>query len=803
MLSKLTLKRDYKSNNNNTHYHMKRALKIGGITIGSILLLIILIMIIGPIIARSYIQNNSKELLGRIVLIDDIDLNLFTTTISVDGLTIKESNNVDDFVKLGNLEVSASIFDLLSSTVNVGKLHINQLELSVWQDSTHFNFDDMVAHFSGGDTLEVKEIVNEVVDATEEVQQSKWIVNLHNIEINESRIKYADHLVGSQFDLSNINLAIPDLYLGDQESAGGIDLNFDGGGHLITDLKFDMETSDFDFAIFLENFKLDSTLPYLKPVVRAGDLQGNLTSDIHLTGNLNHIIQTSVSGTVDITDFALADSTMNQVVTIDRSLVDIAHVNLDSLYIHLNKVLLRGAHTNAVIEEDSTINLLNMMVLVGQHYQDPDSVALNPTPKRPPHFVVDEIDFDSLSLDFTDWSLTIPFNYSITNASIKGMNFTTEKKRNELKVKANVGSTGSMICNLIMNIPELPDMNLAVKVTNVDLAEFSPYMSQITGFSVIKGNMSIQNQNIIKGDHIESLNDIDIYKCEVEKNDAIENPDMKVPLKLALYVLKDKKDHIKLDLPVSGNIEDPEFSYSKIIFGTLKNLLVKVATTPFAAIGRAFKSNKNDLSKLTFDGSVPSLNNEQYQKLNDIFDMLMQKQELKLMLTQTINYKEDIKKQAIFNLKKDCYFAQHEEKDYNQPDMFDLREITNMSNKDEKLIAYATLKGKSSDDIEDVALERYASQSEQEIINMAKRRAETVSKYLIERKGLDANRFEIVTPEYDNSIEYQDDDYFAVHAIIGEDDIDFINEAEEDAAAEMDSLELLNMQAEYQASLDK
>lgn len=754
------------------------------IVAGVVLILMLLIMIFAPIIARSYIQNNGKELIGRTIQIDDIDYNPFTTMVSVEGLVIKEANDTADFIRLGEITVSSSLLGMLSSTIDVSQFHINQLEVSVSQDSTRFNFDDIVAHFAApGDTIELKEIADGVVDATEEVQKSSWIVNLHDIQINDSRIIYADQQIGSKFDIKNINLAIPDLCLGGQESEGGIDLNFEGGGHLLTDLKIDMESSDFDFALLLEDFNLNSTLPYLKPVVRAGDLQGNLNSDIHLKGNLNHLTQTIISGTVDINDFELADSLKNKVVTFRRSLVDMAHVNFDSLNINLNRVLLRGVHTNAVVEPDSSINLLNMMVLLGKDFDaDLDSAqraelqAINDaTPKRPPHFYVSEIDLDSMSLTFIDNSLQRPFRYNITNASVKGHKFTTEK-RNELRVKANVGETGNLICALQLDIPKLPDVNLSVKVTNVDLSEFSPYTSQITGFNIIKGNMSIQNQDIIKNEHLESLNVIDIYKCEVEKDHSIEKPDMKVPLKLALAVLRDKNDHIKLDLPVNGNLYDPDFSYGKVIWGTLKNLLVKVATSPFSALGKAFKSKKDDLSRIEFDGSELELDNTQYERLNAVADQLMQKPELKLMLVQNINYPEAIKKQAIHDLKKACYFASHEDKDINEPDMFDRKAIRTMSDKDDQLVAYATLLGGKGKKVPDIAMERYEQEATRQVTEKAAKRADAIKTYLSERKRLHADRFSIITPEYDRSVEYNGADYFAIHAIIGEEDMEFIEE---------------------------
>ena len=57
-------------------------------------------------------------------------------------------------------------------------------------------------------------------------------------------------------------------------------------------------------------------------------------------------------------------------------------------------------------------------------------------------------------------------------------------------------------------------------------------------------------------------------------------PRLKLPVKAALYVLKDKDGKVLLDIPVKGNVDNPEFNYMKLVWKALGNLIVKVATSP-------------------------------------------------------------------------------------------------------------------------------------------------------------------------------------------------------------------------------
>ena len=92
---------------------------------------------------------------------------------------------------------------------------------------------------------------------------------------------------------------------------------------------------------------------------------------------------------------------------------------------------------------------------------------------------------------------------------------------------------------------------------------FTSYFDPIFAYRITGGNLSLVSQNVITNNNLKGANLLNIYDCEVEKDKTVQKPEYKVPLKMALYIVKDKDDKISIDLPVSGNVNSPEFSYKR------------------------------------------------------------------------------------------------------------------------------------------------------------------------------------------------------------------------------------------------
>ena len=116
---------------------------------------------------------------------------------------------------------------------------------------------------------------------------------------------------------------------------------------------------------------------------------------------------------------------------------------------------------------------------------------------------------------------------------------------------------------------------------------------------------------------------------------------MHLPLKAALYILKDKDDKIMLDVPVSGNIDKPEFNYMKLVWKTLGNLIVKVATSPIRALGDAMGLTHNDLDFIALDSMQFDFTSEQYYRFDELGQMLEREPLLNIAFHQQVKPAKD------------------------------------------------------------------------------------------------------------------------------------------------------------------
>ena len=97
-------------------------------------------------------------------------------------------------------------------------------------------------------------------------------------------------------------------------------------------------------------------------------------------------------------------------------------------------------------------------------------------------------------------------------------------------------------------------------------------------------------------------------------------------------MLKDADGKIDLDLPVRGNVDDPEFSYGSVIWGALGNLLLKVVTSPFAALGNLLGIEASELEAVNFLAGRSDLTPPEMQRAGKLAEALALRPELQLMI---------------------------------------------------------------------------------------------------------------------------------------------------------------------------
>lgn len=220
----------------------------------------------------------------------------------------------------------------------------------------------------------------------------------------------------------------------------------------------------------------------------------------------------------------------------------------------------------------------------------------------------------------------------------------------------------------------------------------------------------------------------------------------KVPLKLGLYLLADKHNNVSIELPVSGNLNDPSFSYSKTLGKVFSNLLSKIASSPF----RLMTDEDNNLKYIPFNPLQFDFSPEQYVMIDNVVTTLQSRSDLAIVLEEQVQYEEVIKQLCIMQLQRDYYLSIHPEIKASDIDFLTNEAIRAIKLTDKGLCDFAAQHSKkkklhSAKDVTSVACEVYRGKSEAILPKLMSRRNEMLTDYLHNVKGLSPEQISVTT----------------------------------------------------------
>ncbi|HVO83968.1 MAG TPA: DUF748 domain-containing protein, partial [Syntrophobacteria bacterium] len=161
-----------------------------------------------------------------------------------------------------------------------------------------------------------------------------------------------------------------------------------------------------------------------------------------------------------------------------------------------------------------------------------------------------------------------------------------------------------------------PYLDLKAGVQDIELEPFTPYSGKYAGYAIEKGKLSFNVDYKIDNRKLKADNQVILDQLTF--GDKVESPTAtKLPVLLAVALLKDRNGVIDVNLPISGSLDDPEFSVGGVILRVLINLIAKAATSPFALLGAAFGGGE-ELSYVEFQPGLASLDDTAVDKLSKV-----------------------------------------------------------------------------------------------------------------------------------------------------------------------------------------
>jgi hypothetical protein len=270
-----------------------------------------------------------------------------------------------------------------------------------------------------------------------------------------------------------------------------------------------------------------------------------------------------------------------QGITATPSRIDIKRLAFDTLI------------ANTQLSPSGKLNLI-ALTETAETPQAPTTPTPSPTSTMAtmPSVHIDTVTVANSSVGFQDFAITP--NFAVRIEALEGRITNIDSRPGRV---ASVDLKGHVVDRFspvtiagtgnLFNYADAAD--ITAKFANIELPVFNPYSGRFAGYSIARGKLETTlhyriNNRALQADH-------QVVIDQLTWGEATDSKDkVSLPLRLATSLLKDRNGVITLDLPVAGTVDDPTFRIWPVVWKIVGNVMTKLITAPFAALGSLFGS---------------------------------------------------------------------------------------------------------------------------------------------------------------------------------------------------------------------
>jgi hypothetical protein len=295
-----------------------------------------------------------------------------------------------------------------------------------------------------------------------------------------------------------------------------------------------------------------------------------------------------------------------------------------------------------IIEKDRSLNFARVIKSdpAAKKAEKPPAApaAADPFPYRVRRILV-----SGGQVNFADLSLLTPFGTKIHELKgiVAGIS-STRGARAQVKLDGRVDEYGTANIDGELNTADPKAFtNIGVAFRNVEMSRLTPYSGKFAGRKIDSGKLSVNLKYRIEKSRLAGDNQIVVERLAL--GGKVESPDaVNLPLDLAVALLEDTNGVIDLGLPVSGNLDSPEFSFGALVWKALANLITKIVTSPFRALGALLPGGgEEEFNKVAFEPGRPDVPPPEKEKLARLAGALQKRPQIRLSVQGRYNPQSD------------------------------------------------------------------------------------------------------------------------------------------------------------------
>jgi hypothetical protein len=558
--------------------------------------------------------------------------------VSVENLEIVERGGIDPVVTIPSFGVEEIRLDLQRQTIDMAKIQSTDARFNAWMDAAGvLNYHTLFTPV-GGDGAEPP-------PKTEADKPAKpWLITIDEVALRNYGADFEDRTLErpGRVAVDAMNLTVNEIQIPFKKPLPiDLSLKLNETGSIDVKGKVGVEPLQADVEAKLAHIEIRPFQPYLDRFLNADVLDGA----IDLNGNA-HVVQDHVNepllrfqGNLAVNQLAIADrNSFDEVVAWKALHVNQVALDVEPTAVKIGEVIWREPSVQIAIDARGQLNLSRL--------------ATSPTPGDQPMpqqktggdhahakageplpVTIDQVKVAKLSVTFQDLSIEPRVRTSLTEfgGTIKGLS-SKQLKKADVNLTGKVGRTAPFkIVGKINPLSEDAFTDLVITLSGMDLRPTGPYSGKYVGYGLSKGKLSLDlkyklSQKVLEAENLVKVDQL-TFGGKTESPEATS-----LPVPLIVGLLKDRKGLIEIDMPIRGNLDDPDFKYSKVVISTLLNLLTKVVASPFALMGKLIPGggSAEGLEFIEFQPGTASLAEEELQKLDALEKALDERAGLRL-----------------------------------------------------------------------------------------------------------------------------------------------------------------------------
>lgn len=678
----------------------KRRLTVWG---GVLLALLLLVAFLLPYILKRYIETHSEEWIDRKITIDRIILNPFTFRYAVTGVTCYEPKSDKVFVSWKDISVRSNLWKgFQQNNWRFTGLRIESPYFHIVQKGDRFNFSDLME--LGGDE-------EAAPDTSVPVRFS-----MADIELRDGRIDYISDVLATPVGLKNLKATCTLISSQSARMDFGLGFELNEGGRMDGGFMIDTEKSQYGIDAQLRSFDLAQTLPYLQDFFSCKSFNGSMDVDLHLLDTYIDTTSLAISGKLDVRDVKLLDPSGENLFALKKTSARLDTLRAKDQHVEVGDVILDGGDLRFVMLADGSDNWTRLLKMDSTAVAGTDSVSTHLQASESNVFVMladylsylgqqivasdytaKKLALLNSSVDFEDHTPAQPFHYAISAINMTANPFTSEQEAGRVTASAVLQETGKLKADATFDPMNIRNVTVNMEVDDLALNHLDAYGRWYGAHPLEDGLLRYVTKTIVVDGQLDSHNSLHIDKLKVGNKVDEHDPEIYVlPLRLAAGLLKDAQGVVELDVPVKGDLKDPEFKAWPIVWKIFKDLLMKAVTAPGKLLTRTFDGvDEEDLERVRFNYLQGAPDRTQRKTLWQLASAMKSKPELRLDLVPIVDAKLEMQEVAVFETKKAFLFS-----DKPAIDGADSTRIAELGSRDSAFTAYvegrtATLAGKS------------------------------------------------------------------------------------------------------------